>query len=610
MSEHQRSRLLSAIPSLVIFLLVSILSTPTGSASPWFHKRTLNDSLNRPAQAKILDHDADGDSDVIVCGGFENGMHWFENSGRGQFDEHSIEGIPDAVYLFNFGDLDGDDDFDLILATGENDSVIIFENNGNNEFRHLSNFAFSYCYDIQIGDMDRDGDNDIVLAGRTVINMNYYSIVWLENRNIEFDSVHTIISEGEEGMCYKAHLGDTDDDNDLDIFAEVQYMGGLAYLNYYENDGNGNFPNDMIYWQGGWDFDFGDLDRDGDLDFVLKQFRDELVLSWWENDGEASFEEHVIITFDEGESLKTPILFDIETDGDLDIITRFSRTDERNRIHRYLTWYENDGSQDFTFYMIDTLNHYSEEFTAGDLSSDGYIDIVNYGWEDNFINYYLCSPNRHQPIELALLDPRDRQSYSSEQLSETSFSWEESSDADSLAEVMYYLFELELYHQEDDTLIEHVQRVLNSNSWQGDLSDLFRFDDWEDNFLRINWKVSAISEGDTVECEQPFSIFIPEDVSVDENPYDGIPEEWEISSIYPNPFNPVMQVKIGVPYKGRVYVEIYDILGKRISILCDRELNAGYYQYTWRPVTSSGIYFLQAKSSDGWNETRKLVYLK
>ena len=119
-----------------------------------------------------------------------------------------------------------------------------------------------------------------------------------------------------------------------------------------------------------------------------------------------------------------------------------------------------------------------------------------------------------------------------------------------------------------------------------------------------------ISEGDTVACNQPFYLFIPEDISVEEKQGEGIPDQWEISSLYPNPFNPMTEVTVGVPHRGVVHTEIYDILGKRIAVLCDRELNAGYYSFSWRPVAASGVYFLRVTSSDGWHETRKLVYLK
>ncbi|MDP8208802.1 MAG: T9SS type A sorting domain-containing protein [Candidatus Electryonea clarkiae] len=605
MSEHQDSRIFYTFTGWVILLLICILTIPTCLATPWFHKHALNDALEGPSYVRILDYDADGDSDVVVSGGFANYMHWFENTGACQFEEYNIEAVPDCVIVFKFEDLDGDEDFDLVLEQGRYDSVYILLNSGNNEFTEILRYSFSYCDDIEVGDIDNDGDKDILLAGRNVIDRRYYLITWLENRNMEFDFVNNVIEYGEGSRCKNVDLVDIDNDNDLDIFAEVSL--GFGYLFYYENLDNGNFIDSSVYWQPCWDFDTGDIDNDGDLDFVVGQYNDQVHFSWWENDGEQQFEENIITTFEDEENPGATTLIDIDSDGDLDI---FGQLESRfnYEFSLYLFWYENDGLQDFTFHVIDTVYDYRSKITAGDLNEDGYMDLVNNCNRHNFINYYLCSPNDHQPNDFVLLEPRNRESYSAEQLQETSFSWEESSDADSLAEVMYYLFELDLYHHGDDTLIEHVQQVIDSNGWQENLREFFDFEEWEDNFLRINWKVGAISEGDTVECEQPFSIFIPEDVSVDEHPYDGIPEEWEISSLYPNPFNPVVSIMIGLPHKSKLNVIAFDVLGREVAVLADDNFTEGYHRITFDGShLSSGIYFIRATVPGQMNEIKKVV---
>ena len=57
---------------------------------------------------------------------------------------------------------------------------------------------------------------------------------------------------------------------------------------------------------------------------------------------------------------------------------------------------------------------------------------------------------------------------------------------------------------------------------------------------------------------------------------------------YPNPFNPC--TKIGYKLKERAYVKlmVYDIKGELVSVLVNKEQNAGYYEVEF---SSSGIQY-------------------
>ena len=142
MSKPKLDRKYYSISAWMVFILINIVSIPACSATPWFHQRTLSDSLEHPAHSNIFDYDTDGDTDVIVSGWSENGMHWYENTGTGQFDDHFLVELPDSVYNFKFGDLDGDDDLDLIHLRGRDDSISVLINNGNNEFSILFMYQF------------------------------------------------------------------------------------------------------------------------------------------------------------------------------------------------------------------------------------------------------------------------------------------------------------------------------------------------------------------------------------------------------------------------------------------------------------------------------------
>jgi hypothetical protein len=78
--------------------------------------------------------------------------------------------------------------------------------------------------------------------------------------------------------------------------------------------------------------------------------------------------------------------------------------------------------------------------------------------------------------------------------------------------------------------------------------------------------------------------------SVSEN--DAIPGEFELSQNYPNPFNAVTVISFQLPSVSAVRLEIFDILGRKIETLLDKEMPAGYHKLNWNATgRSSGIYF-------------------
>ncbi len=87
---------------------------------------------------------------------------------------------------------------------------------------------------------------------------------------------------------------------------------------------------------------------------------------------------------------------------------------------------------------------------------------------------------------------------------------------------------------------------------------------------------------------------------------------------YPNPFpkglggNPGTNIKFQIWQHSFVKLEIFDSLGKRISVLCDEQLNPGVYSYSFSVNTnkiSSGIFFYKL-TVDNYSVTKKMAYLK
>ncbi len=90
---------------------------------------------------------------------------------------------------------------------------------------------------------------------------------------------------------------------------------------------------------------------------------------------------------------------------------------------------------------------------------------------------------------------------------------------------------------------------------------------------------------------------------------------FELMQNAPNPFNPTTTIRYIVPRRSRVEVVIYNLLGRKIRTLVDRDHSPGQYSAVWdgkdntgRQV-ASGVYFYSLKA-DGFIKSKKMVLLK
>jgi len=96
------------------------------------------------------------------------------------------------------------------------------------------------------------------------------------------------------------------------------------------------------------------------------------------------------------------------------------------------------------------------------------------------------------------------------------------------------------------------------------------------------------------------------------------PHEFNLVSVYPNPFNPVTNITFGIENDGLVSVKVFDVSGREIADLANGVYSAGYHIIDWNAdAHSSGLYFLTV-TVDGFIPgngshsvyTQKLMLLK
>jgi hypothetical protein len=102
----------------------------------------------------------------------------------------------------------------------------------------------------------------------------------------------------------------------------------------------------------------------------------------------------------------------------------------------------------------------------------------------------------------------------------------------------------------------------------------------------------------------------------------GIPERFTLYQNYPNPFNPETKIKVDIPETGvsgiKVYLSVYDVLGREVAVLADEQLRAGTYEFRWDASNvSGGVYFYRitagspsTSSGKGFIDTKKMILVK
>lgn len=106
----------------------------------------------------------------------------------------------------------------------------------------------------------------------------------------------------------------------------------------------------------------------------------------------------------------------------------------------------------------------------------------------------------------------------------------------------------------------------------------------------------------TVQYSQP--------VGIEPNSHET-PKFFNLFQNYPNPFNPSTEIKFDLPKDVDVTVKIFDILGREVTALMNKEFrNAGRYKLNWNSdKCASGVYIYRIEAGDYVN-SRKMVLIK
>ncbi len=92
--------------------------------------------------------------------------------------------------------------------------------------------------------------------------------------------------------------------------------------------------------------------------------------------------------------------------------------------------------------------------------------------------------------------------------------------------------------------------------------------------------------------------------------HNDLPRKYILRQNYPNPFNPTTKINYSVPKASFVNIKVYDIMGRVITTLVNKEKQFGNYEVKFDgSKLPSGIYFYKMQA-DNFSETKKFILLK
>lgn len=134
-----------------------------------------------------------------------------------------------------------------------------------------------------------------------------------------------------------------------------------------------------------------------------------------------------------------------------------------------------------------------------------------------------------------------------------------------------------------------------------DLQTMQEYDARSEEAIQITKKVKTTTDSDlnslakakASTSEQPvYLVRMEPSTSVSNEEVVDIPDAIELRQNYPNPFNPSTAIQFGVPMAGKVKLEVYDVLGRKVATLINNEFtSAGRHTVTFNARDlASGMY--------------------
>ena len=90
----------------------------------------------------------------------------------------------------------------------------------------------------------------------------------------------------------------------------------------------------------------------------------------------------------------------------------------------------------------------------------------------------------------------------------------------------------------------------------------------------------------------------------------NVPSDYNLIKVYPNPFNPIINIEYNILKESLVQINIYNLQGRLVSTLQNRFISLGNHMVNWDAKNSpSGLYFVRFTINHK-SDTKKIMLLK
>ncbi|MCA9214252.1 MAG: VCBS repeat-containing protein, partial [Planctomycetales bacterium] len=124
------------------------------------------------------DFDGDGDMDLVSASDLTDRFYWYENDGKGNLTSQTLSGKHDGARVVAVADLTGDGQPEIIAGAFLSGEILVYQGTKIGNVFAFAEYEISAnavgVRDIQIDDIDNDGDQDIVVAHERTVR-------WYEN---------------------------------------------------------------------------------------------------------------------------------------------------------------------------------------------------------------------------------------------------------------------------------------------------------------------------------------------------------------------------------------------------------------------------------------------